>query len=238
MDLLVPHRRPGPLVPATLLERPNRFLGIVQLPDGRVVEAHIGDRGRLENVLHPGAEVRLLAASSPTRRTAFTIVCARAPEGVFASVDPANANRLVRALLEARALDLPPYAAIAQEVRHGSSRFDFALDLGDGERLLLEVKSAGVARAGVALFPDAPSERASRHCRELEALAASGKQAAVVLVAQRADAKAIAPHPVDPAFARALADAARAGVRLLGAAFSVEEEGFRWLGAIPVQLEP
>ncbi|HEY0838865.1 MAG TPA: DNA/RNA nuclease SfsA [Vulgatibacter sp.] len=238
MDLLVPHRRPGPLLPGTLLERPNRFLGIVRLPDGRVVEAHIGDRGRLEDVLRPGAEIRLQAASSPTRRTAFTVVCARAPEGVFTSVDPANANRLVRALLEARLLPLPTWRAIAQEVRHGSSRFDFALELSGGGRLLLEVKSAGAARDGVALFPDAPSERASRHCRELEALATSGEQAAVVLVAQRGDAKAIAPHPVDPAFALALADAARAGVRVLGVAFSVEDEGFRYLGPIPVLFGP
>jgi len=234
--MIVPHRWPGPLLHATLLERPNRFLGIVQLTDGRVVEAHIGDRGRLEDVLFPGAELRLSAASSPTRRTAFTLIAARTREGVFTCVDPANANRLVRALLEARALDLPAYRSIRQEVKHATSRFDFALELEDGRRLFLEAKSVGVAKDGVALFPDAPSERAARHCRELEALASIGDPAAVVLVAQREDARAIAPHPVDPAFARALASAARAGVRIFGVSFAVEEEGFRYRGPLPVLL--
>ncbi|HWV39958.1 MAG TPA: DNA/RNA nuclease SfsA, partial [Vulgatibacter sp.] len=232
----VPHRRPGPLVPAALVDRPNRFLGIVRLADGREVEAHIGDRGRLEEVLRPGAEVLLAPAASPTRRTAFTLVCARTAQGVLVSIDPANANRLVRALLEARLLDLPPYGAIAQEVRVGSSRFDFALALDDGRRMLLEVKSAGVVRDGLALFPDAPSERAARHCRELAELARTGEPAAVVLVAQRGDARAIGPHPVDPGFARALAEAAQDGVLLRGAAFEVGREGFRFLGSIPVRL--
>jgi len=236
MDLVVPHRREGPLVEAVLVDRPNRFLGIVRLADGREVEAHIGDRGRLEEVLRPGAEVLLAPAASPTRRTSFALVCARAEGGVLVSIDPANANRLVRALLDARLLDLPPHGAIAQEVRHGSSRFDFALALDDGRRILLEVKSAGVARDGVALFPDAPSERAARHCRELTELSRSGEPAAVVLVAQRGDAHAIAPHPVDPDFARALAEAAASGVILRGAAFDVAPEGFRYLGPIPVEL--
>ncbi len=236
MDLLIPHRRGGELIPATFLDRPNRFLGIVRLPDGREAEAHIGDRGRLEGVLGPGAEVLLSEAASPTRRTAFSVVCARTPEGVLVSVDPANANRLVRALLEARLLDLPPYESITPEVRLGASRIDFGLDLPDGERLWLEVKSAGAAAGDLALFPDAPSERAARHCQALAEEARAGRAAAIVLVAQRGDARAVGPHPVDPHFAAALADAADAGVLLRGAAFAVELEGFRFLGPIPVRL--
>ncbi|AKU90756.1 DNA/RNA nuclease SfsA [Vulgatibacter incomptus] len=234
MELVVPHRRPGPLVPATLVERPNRFLGIVRLADGREVEAHIGDRGRLEELLYPGAELLLSQAASPTRRTSFSVVCARAASGVWVSIDPANANRLVAALLEARELDLPKYASATPEVKLGASRIDFGMSLANGGRLWLEVKSAGAASEGVALFPDAPSERAARHCRELAALARAGEAAAIVLVAQRGDVRAIAPHPVDPEFAKALGEAAAAGVLLRGVAFSVEREGFRYLGPIPV----
>lgn len=237
----LPHRLPGTLIRGSLLERPNRFLGIVQLPDGQVVEAHIADRGRLEEILFPGAEVWVVPAASPTRRTAFSLVCARcpplgtAPTGPLACLDPAGANRLVRALLEAGAIEgLPPFRSLRPEVKVGGSRFDFSLELEEG-RLLLEVKSVAVASGKAALFPDAPSIRAARHCRELAELVQAGERAAIVLVAQRPDVEEIRAHPVDPDFAVALREAEAAGVLLRGVAFEVTPEGFRYDGPRPVR---
>lgn len=232
----IPHRRAIPDVPGVLLSRPNRFLGIVRLEDGREVEAHIADRGRLEDILYPGAKVRLAPASGPARRTAHTLLLARS-SGVWVCVDPAGANHLVGTLLERSLLPLPAFRDIRPEARRGGSRFDFRLELADGSSLFLEVKSAGAARGGVALFPDAPSARGARHCLELAALAREGEQAAIVLVAQRGDAEAIAPHPVDPAFRTALLEAASAGVRILGVSFSVDVEGFTYQGQIPILWE-
>lgn len=239
--LFVPHRIAGTLQQGTLVERPNRFLGVVRLADGATIEAHIADRGRLEEILFPGAEVWVVPAASATRKTAFTLVCARCPPlgaaitGPLGCLDPAGANRLVRALLESRAIEgVPAWTALRQEVRVGSSRFDFALDLPDGERLLLEVKSVAVAKGRAALFPDAPSERAARHCRELAAHVRDGGRAAIVLVAQRADVHEIRPHPVDPDFALALAEARDAGVILRGVAFDVRLDGFHFAGMRPV----
>ncbi len=183
----------------------------------------------------------MVPAAGPTRRTAFTLVCARcpplgdAPLGPLGCLDPAGANRLVRTLLEAKAIEgLPAFGAVRPEVKVGASRFDFALALDDGRRLLLEVKSVAVARGRAALFPDAPSERAARHCRELAAHVRAGEPAAIVLVAQRADVEEIRPHPVDPGFALALAEAQGAGVLLRGVAFDVGLEGFRFAGMRPV----
>src|SRR4051794_13757970 len=104
--LFVPHKLPGPLLQGTLESRPNRFLTLVRFPDGLVVEAHLGDRGRLEGILFPGAEVHVVAAAGPTRRTAHSLICARGPSlnggpAPLVSLDPAGANRLVRALLDA-----------------------------------------------------------------------------------------------------------------------------------------
>ncbi len=241
MSLFVPHRIAGTLQQGTLVERRNRFLGIVQLPDGAIVEAHIADRGRLEEILFPGAEVWVVPAAGATRKTAFTLVCARCPplggavQGPLGCLDPAGANRLVRALLEAGAIEgLPAFEGLRAEFRVGSSRFDFALDLAGGGRLLLEVKSVAVAKGRAALFPDAPSERAARHCRELAEHVREGGRAAIVLVAQRADVEEIRPHPVDPDFALALAEAKGAGVIVRGVAFHVGLEGFQFAGMRPV----
>lgn len=244
--IALPHRFPGPFVPGRLLSRPNRFLAVVRLASGEEVRAHVGDRGRLEGILFPGAEVWLAPAPPGTARTtAFTLACARRPpvDGVsetVVAIDPVGANRLVRALLEAGELTgpgrsaLPPYRGIRAEVAVGHSRFDFALDLPDGRPLYLEVKSALAVGGRSALFPDAPSARASRHCRELAEHVRGGGEAALVLVSGRADVDDIRPHPVDPAFAVALAGAKRAGVRVIGVAFATGLDGFRYAGRRPV----
>lgn len=232
----MPHKWPGALVRGRLLERPNRFLGIVELGDGSVVEAHIADRGRLEAILFPGAEVHLARVTGAKRRTAFTLLLARSGE-VLVCIDPAGANRLVGVLLERGLLDLPPYVSFRQEVKVERSRFDFGLELEGGGRLLLEVKSAGASDGEAALFPDAPSERAARHCLELAELARQGEAAAIVMVAQRGDARAIRPHPVDPVFAAALAAAKDAGVLLRGVGFDVGLGGFEYLGPLPILVD-
>lgn len=232
----------GPLERGVLVDRPNRFLGRVERADGTVVEAHIGDRGRLTDILYPGAEVYLAPApEGGTRRTAYTLLCVRCPSltgrapGPLTCLDPAGANRLVRALLEEGRIEgIPAFTSLRQEVRSGDSRFDFSLELVDGQRMWVEVKSVAVAAGRAALFPDAPSERASRHCRHLAERVQRGEKAAIVLVAQRADVEEIRPHPVDPEFARALSEAAEAGVSLHGVAFEVDLDGFHFRGGRPV----
>lgn len=243
--LFLPHKLQGPLERGVLLERPNRFLGRVERADGSVVEAHIADRGRLADILFPGAEVYLARApEGSARRTAFTLLCVRCPalddpatQGPLTCLDPAGANRQVRALLEAGLVPgIPPFTTLRQEVKAGHSRFDFALELEDGRRMWVEVKSAAAAAGSAVMFPDAPSERASRHCHELAELSLAGDAAAIILVAQRADVSSIRPHPVDPAFAMALSAAKQAGVLLLGVAFEVDLDGFRHRGSLPVEL--
>lgn len=243
--LFLPHRLPGTPLRGELLARPNRFLGVVRLATGETIEAHIADRGRLESILYPGAEVWVVPAAKEGRRTDFSLLCARSPPlrpggpTPLVSIDPFGANRLVRALLEAGLLaGIPDWTELRQEVRAGASRFDLALQLAAGGTMFVEVKSAAAASGAAALFPDAPSERACRHCRELAERCRAGGRAAVVFVAQRPDVEEIRPHPVDPAFAEALAEARQAGVLLLGVAFETRLDGFRWAGMRPVATEP
>lgn len=236
-DRVIPHRLAGALVQGALVDRPNRFLTRVRV-GADVVEAHLADRGRLEGIIVPGAEVFLAPVDAPTRRTKYTVVCARCSAGVLCSVDPAGANRLVAVLLEARSLrGLGSYRGVRSEVTAGPNRFDFALDRGAKRApLFVEVKSAVAAVGRTALFPDAPSERASRHCAALAEHVRGGGAAAVVLCAQRGDVTTIRPHPVDPRFAEALAEAKAAGVLVIGVAFDVGLDGFRYLGRRPVRL--
>ncbi|HHY75870.1 MAG TPA: DNA/RNA nuclease SfsA [Firmicutes bacterium] len=96
------------------------------------------------------------------------------------------------------------------------SRFDFYLEGPGIPPALVEVKSVTLCVGGRGLFPDAPTVRGARHVRELARAVSAGYRAYAVFIAQREDISAVAPNwDTDPGFSGALADAARAGVRLL-----------------------
>jgi sugar fermentation stimulation protein A len=126
-----------------------------------------------------------------------------------------------------------------------------------GARCLVEAKSVTLVEGGVALFPDAPTSRGRRHVEALARAVRRGSppgrrdrppsgparrkrqttEAAVVFVVQRDDARRFRPHGVaDPALARALARAARAGVRILAYRCRVRRKGITLADPIPVDL--
>lgn len=229
---------PGPLVPATFVDRPNRFVVRCRLEStGEVVEAHIRERGRLEAILVPGRRLWLAPAADPARRTAWTAFLAGNPTSAgWVSLDTTLPNRLIRRALEEGALpELEGWRLECAEWRHGNSRFDFLLAREGGRRLVLEVKSVGLVEDGVAYFPDAPTARGARHLRELAGFAErDGWEAAVIFVVQRGDARELRAHAeIDPDFAATLTDAARAGVRVLARRCEVALENVALGPAIP-----
>ena len=99
--------------------------------------------------------------------------------------------------------DCLPFAGFVtgrREVVYGDSRLDLLLS-GPGGACFIEVKSVTLVEDGVALFPDAPTERGRRHLGALVRAMEEGYRAAAVFVIQREDARACAPHDTaDPAF--------------------------------------
>lgn len=223
------------LVPATFVARPNRFLVHADVAGERVVAA-CRDPGRLERLLLPGVELLLASAHGKGRRTSWDVVMARQGR-TWVSLMPALANRLLEAAIaHGEAPGLGGARISAREVVHGKSRFDFAL-LHRGRAALLEVKSVGLVENGRALFPDAPTLRGLRHMRELQEHASRGAAAYVAFVVQREDARSVEAHvDVDPAFAQALSEAARAGVKLLAFGCRVSPRGISIARRLPVRL--
>ncbi|KYH31721.1 DNA/RNA nuclease SfsA [Neomoorella mulderi] len=240
---------PENLTKARFLARPNRFTVIAEKA-GQQVTAFLPDPGRLAELLLPGAEL-YLAPGGPGegRKTAYDVVLLRR-DGTFISLDSRLPNRLFAAAFQAGRLDpFKGYRQLASEVRAGSSRLDFLLSVGGekqeerphGEGLppcYVEVKSVTlVTGAGVALFPDAPTSRGSRHLQELMALRARGYRAAVVFIIQREDASSFTPNEAtDPLFARALREAANAGVEVYAYRCRISPAAARLSDPVPVEL--
>jgi len=232
---------PGPLVEATFVERPNRFLLQVRLEDtGEVVQAHMADPGRLKELLLPGKRVWLRAAANPERKTRWTAVLVENPGGGgLVSVDTTLPNRLIREALAHRAIpELAEWELVRAEVPIGRSRFDFLCSHQDGRQLALEVKSVTLVEEGVGLFPDAVTERGARHVRELTELATRpGWAAAVLFVLQRPDAREIrAARRIDPRFADALEKAKKGGVQILGRRCRVFLDRVELGGSVPADV--
>jgi len=224
------------LVPATFRSRPNRFLVEAEL-DGRPVLAHLHDPGRMKELLVPGAELRLKPAAGGARKTAWTAALVRAG-AEWVSIDSGLPNRFVEKCLRAGAIhEFRDYAVARREVPFGRSRFDFHL-VGSGMDILLEVKSVTLVADGLALFPDAPTARGTRHLHELAEASARGYAGTVLFLVQRADARALRPHGgIDPAFARALREVYREGVEVLAYTAAVSPAGMSLGRRIPVVLD-
>lgn len=243
----------GPLTPGRFVRRLNRFAASVEV-GGRRVLAHVANSGRLGELLVPGRRVYLRAAERAGRRCPYDLALVR-HRGTLVSIDARLPNAVVaEALRAARLPALRGFGRARREVRHGASRLDFVLER-PGARCLVETKSVTLVERGVALFPDAPTARGRRH---VEALARAVRrdpppsdqtrrerrkkkkkttEAAMVFVVQRQDAQRFRPNvAADPAFARALARAARAGVRVLAYRCRVTRRRLAIAGPLPVEL--
>jgi sugar fermentation stimulation protein A len=218
----------GPLVPSRFINRHNRFLLQVELEGSKgVVDAHMADPGRLRELLLPDRRIWLRPASSPSRRTRWSAVLVESnrptvesPQRTgLVSLDTALPNRLVRRALERGALpEVAGWNLVRTELPVGRSRLDFLMADAAGRQMAMEVKSVTLVEGGVALFPDAVTDRGARHVKHLEELARKADwEAAVLFVVQRSDAMEVrAARGIDPGFAEALESAKRAGLRILG----------------------
>ena len=123
------------------------------------------------------------------------------------------------------------------EFRFRRSRLDFGIPgpWAARPRALLEVKSANLRVGPIALFPDAPTARGTRHVQELTAAARAGTVAAVLFVVQRGDVRGVGPYRrMDPEFGRACDQALRNGVTFSAVRLRVRPEGASLGGRLPV----
>lgn len=229
------------LEPVTIVRRVNRFAVEVDR-GGHATLAHLPNSGRLQELLRPGTPGLLRASTAPERRTAGDLVLVQLPgpaRAGWVSVDARLPGALARRILELGLLKgAPRFSELRQEVRFGQSRLDLAgTEAATGRLFWGEAKSVTLVQEGVALFPDAPTERGRRHLEELIEARRSGALAMVLFVVLREDAHAFAPYAAnDPAFARVLEQARRAGVQVRAAACAVSPEGVWWLRELPVRL--
>ena len=235
---------------ARFLARPNRFIAQVEL-DGAVETVHVKNTGRCRELLLPGCTVYLEGSANPARKTRYDLVAVEKGRPglppLLINMDAQAPNQVFREWMEAgggQALGLPRPALLRPETVWGRSRFDFYWERTDVShetsvlrKGFVEVKGCTLEEDGLALFPDAPTQRGVKHLRELAACREAGYEAAVCVVVQMAGMTAFSPNDrTHPQFGSALREAARAGVRVLAVECAAAPDSLTITGPVPVRL--
>ena len=229
----------GPLISGKFVERPNRFITMVEV-DGKIVRSHLPDPGRLKELLLSGADLLLRRAPKKSeRKTKYSTVMVR-HQGQLISLVSALPNRFVKESLQRG--DLPMFKEfqyVRSEISHGNHRFDFLLKDKNEKPFYLEVKSVTYVENGLAKFPDAITARGTRHAEALSVLVKEGNGAGILFVCQRFDANRFEPMwDRDLKFAKALLAAKQVGVKVWCVTTQVSETEMTFEKVIPVNLTP
>ena len=192
---------------AMFIERPNRFIARVSL-NGYENTVHVKNTGRCKELLIPGAEIWLSGSDNPARKTAYDLIAVRKSNGLLVNIDSQAPNAVAREWLDTQTFDV-----IRPEFQYGQSRLDFMMERGS-ERFLMEVKVCTLERNGIGDFPDAPTQRGTKHLHELANTV--GFQPVLMFVIQMDGVTEVRGNrETDPAFCNALEDAEKAGVKVI-----------------------
>ena len=199
------------MTPGVFLARPNRFIAHVEI-DGVTEVVHVKNTGRCRELLVSGCTVYCQRSDNPGRKTNYDLIAVQKGERLI-NMDSQAPNKAAGEWLASGGLG--PISELRAEVKHGDSRYDFSFRK-DGRQCFLEVKGCTLENDGVCAFPDAPTERGTKHIRGLIRAAEEGFGAYILFVIQMSDVKYIRPRDeTDPEFGKALRDAAAAGVQVL-----------------------
>lgn len=194
------------------IQRPNRFIAKVEI-EGKEEICHVRNTGRCRELLLPGALVFLEANSNPARKTKFSIIGVQKGDRLI-NMDSQAPNQAVYEWLQGGGL-ISDIEEIKPEYFYGDSRFDFFVRT-EQRKILIEVKGVTLEEDGVALFPDAPTERGLKHILGLSKAQQEGYDTYLIFVVQMKNVRYFTPNRrMQPAFGEGLHKAKQQGVTLL-----------------------
>lgn len=208
---------------AIFIERPNRFIANVCI-DGNEEKVHVKNTGRCRELLLKGCRVFLEESKNSARKTKYSLVAVYKGERLI-NMDSQIPNYVAEEALKKgiiKEIGIPDF--VKREVKYSQSRFDIYYEK-DGRKGFIEVKGVTLEKNGEVLFPDAPTERGTKHIKELIKAKKEGYEAAVLFVIQMKDVSFFAPNAeTDKDFSQALKNAKEEGVNILAYDCDVKED--------------
>jgi sugar fermentation stimulation protein A len=230
-------RFPSRLIRGTLVQRYKRFLADVRLANGEIVTAHCTNTGSMMGCKDPGSAVYISKCDNGNRKLGYTWELIQA-DRIWVGINTLHPNRLVAEAVQSGLIpELCGYETVRREIKVNThSRLDLCLE-GSNGCCFVEVKNVTLVIDGAAAFPDAVSERATKHLKELMRLKRKGHRAAVVFVIQRDDCDYFRPaDEIDSEYGRWLRRAVKAGVEVLPYVAKVTPKGIALTERIETKL--
>ncbi len=245
------------------LSRPNRFIAHVLISGDskkeETVVCHVKNTGRCRELLIPGVTVLVQfhpEAAVLGRKTHYSLIGVwkeRKNGPLLINMDSQAPNQAAYEWLlsNCRQISLPFHKIdrkesgfgltiknIKREVTYDHSRFDLAFQSDDPEfSAFMEVKGVTLEEHGLAMFPDAPTERGIKHVEELIHAHEEGYEAYLLFVIQMKEMTAFKPNrETHPEFASVLIEAQKAGVHLLAYDCKVTEDSMVMDQPVPIEL--
>lgn len=225
----------NPIIKGKFVKRLNRFEAIVYI-NGEENLVHVPNTGRCRELLLEGAEVLLEKRDGKTRKTAYELIMVYKGD-LLISIDSQLPNKIAEEAVRSNFIsELRGYDYIKREAVYGDSRFDMYLEKKD-EKAFVEIKGVTLEIDGVAKFPDAPTERGSKHIYELIKAKKEGYRACILFVIQLDSIEYFTPNSVmDPKFSDALIAAKANGVEIFAYSCKVKEDEVYIYESIDVRL--
>lgn len=233
-----------PLIQGIFLRRYKRFLADVQSLTGEVMTIHCPNTGSMRGCLAELTPCWYSQSDNLKRKFAASWEIATTPCGHLAGINTGRANALVGEAIRAGLLpQLAGWEHLTAEVRYGeeNSRADWCMQ--QAERCCyIEVKNVTLFEPGQTkgqgFFPDAVSERGSKHLRELIRMVERGHRAMLVYCVQHTGIESVtAAAHIDPGYAQWCRRAKEAGVEFVALKAELSAQEIRLTHKIPVSVQ-
>ena len=190
-------------------------------------------------MLIKGAKVYLYVSDNENRKTKYDLIGVEKQingKTLLINMDSQIPNDAAQEWLKKGGL-FSKKAVIRREVKYKNSRFDFYIE--DGNRkIFLEVKGVTLENNGIAMFPDAPTERGIKHINELVSCFYDGYEAYILFVIQMKGVYVFIPNDkTHLAFGDALRKAKKQGVKILAVDSVVTKDSIEIDQYIKVNLD-
>lgn len=230
------------IIQGEFVERINRFVATVKI-DGKLEKVHVKNTGRCKELFIKGATVFLEDhfSNMRQRKLRYSLISVIKDNRVIINVDSQIPNKVVEEGIRNNIIRLPnlvPPISLKSEQTYRNSRFDFFAEDSKGQKAFIEVKGVTLENNGVAMFPDAPTQRGAKHINELISALDDNYKSYIILVIQMKGVHQFTPNNVtDINFSQALKLAEERGVHIMAFDCNVTPDNINADKQISILLE-
>ena len=199
------------ILKGVFVSRPNRFIANVII-DSRLEICHVKNTGRCKELLTEGATVFVQEINNNKRKTKFDVISVLKNENII-NIDSQAPNKVFYEwIVNSDYFD--DIISIKPECKHRDSRYDFYIET-KKRKIFVEVKGVTLENNGIVKFPDAPTQRGTKHLYGLTECIKEGFESYVFFIAQLKNVDYFEPNIIaDNKFYDALLYAQKCGVKI------------------------